>query len=328
MDIKNFLKPDVRKIILAVLIFVLFPLPLTLPTMFLNGIYNISSLEFNFLDIYWFVSVIVGLSSPFVSYILACCISSIWAKGKRARLFLAASVLLFLAVIIFINYAENKADKDRMKKARDAFIKFNIESARATAVLYCDKSNKSYYDVCSHSDDMRRIANAFSAQGSQLRCFDGAKEYCAEADLVNSQGEWCADSTGYAGPEANCSASNIACQEIGLAPTYIANGSNDNYKVKKTYQTLKNLEDESRLLLFKVDYYCYPTDNLIKPFKDPTTNEELELIFKDIKCCEMPGVRIWANKRTNIVWIQEIATDFFSQRENWYGPFKVVELEK
>ena len=154
-------------------------------------------LFFPFFALMFFISLIYLVTSFIIKES-----SKIKLKNILTTLLWVPSVMI-LSSLIFISSAQSCP-------AYDALLKSNMDSARVAAKLWYDGGgNKTYSNVC-NSPDFKRIGVAIKVK-SGFRCFDSATDWCAEANLV-TQGEWCADSTGYAGSEANCSADNIKCQ--------------------------------------------------------------------------------------------------------------------
>ena len=88
-------------------------------------------------------------------------------------------------------------------------IKSNIDSTRVYAEIWYE-DNSTYAGVCD-GNDVKRASEAIKAKGATFRCFSSRSAYCADANLSNEE-EWCADSTGYSGTQAACSAASISCK--------------------------------------------------------------------------------------------------------------------
>jgi len=95
--------------------------------------------------------------------------------------------------------------------AKKSAIKSYIDGTRVAAEIWYDENSGSGYNGVCNGEDLKSVSESIKTLGSTLRCFSSKKAYCAEADLPNLE-EWCADSTGYSGTQAACSAANISCK--------------------------------------------------------------------------------------------------------------------
>jgi len=126
--------------------------------------------------------------------------------GKRK---LTASFLLLIISSIFICLFITLNTPRDGKGSIESHIKGNIDGSRILAELYFDSYN-SYGGACT-SANFIRIEKDIRAIGGSWHCYDAAAAYCARSVLPNG-GFYCADSTNYSGPIANCSASHFSCQ--------------------------------------------------------------------------------------------------------------------
>ena len=142
-------------------------------------------------------------------------------KWINVRLILASAALVItfsILVLLLCGVIPDFFTPHYPPGGRDAAIKSNIEGTRVVAEMWLDdqtKGKSSYEGVC-NGVTFQSISKAIETSTKKpMRCFSSKIAYCTEADLTTS-GEWCADSSGYSGPIANCSADNISCQSNAI----------------------------------------------------------------------------------------------------------------
>ena len=205
------------------------------------SIFSVLIGPFSFLEIFGFLN-----SSTFhisfllsgIAFLIGIVASLVKREDNKFSLRLFLSFLLSLVSLIFFFYVYSVCVPCRLFSSRlcskDAAVKSNIDSTRVAAELWYDNQfnstggGGSYEGVC-NSPYFQRISDVIKIIAEKpMRCFSSKTAYCVAADekkssewytgycikagLKEKPGEWCADSSGYAGPDANCSAEHLSCQ--------------------------------------------------------------------------------------------------------------------
>ena len=139
--------------------------------------------------------------------------------NKKNRGFTLIELLVVIAIIGILSGAVLLNLNDESKKAKDARIKSSLnqirtrmESIRAgsATLVYPTWANEAAVPT---TEEVDKISGDITSQSSALRIFSSAGAWCAEANLnTTGAGEFCVDSTGYAGSTAGCTIGTYKCQ--------------------------------------------------------------------------------------------------------------------
>ncbi len=142
--------------------------------------------------------------------------------------FTLIELLVVVAIIGLLSSMASVVAREARDRGRDTKIQTSLSQVRFEAALIYNR-DESYEGLCctattvpacgdfntlnNNNDNLRIIEDEVRKySGSDPRCYviaDG-NSYCVQSPLITG-GDYCLDSTGYAGTIANCAAGNISC---------------------------------------------------------------------------------------------------------------------
>jgi len=147
-------------------------------------------------------------------------------RGKKIKGFTLIELLVVIFIIGLLSSLSVVAVLSYRNKAKDTRIEAVLSQVRKEATLIYNESssyNNPGNDLCagdntlndgnSNHPDLNRIeVDVKNFNGNRdVTCYASDDRFCVQSPLVIT-GDYCLDSTGYAGTIANCDNINIDCQ--------------------------------------------------------------------------------------------------------------------
>lgn len=140
--------------------------------------------------------------------------------SKKLEGFTLIELLVVVAIIGLLASIASVAASEARNKAKNAAIQATLiqVKAQATLILHTDEA---YDNLCDadHTLNDTDYPNSLGLiedevkkyNGNQdLTCYASGDVYCVQSPLVKS-GDYCIDSTGYAGTDADCDGTDFSC---------------------------------------------------------------------------------------------------------------------
>ena len=120
------------------------------------------------------------------------------------ELLVVIAIIGILAAVLMVNLASTR------NKARDSAIKLEMGQIRTAMESFYTAGN-TYVGGGASADVVALRAGIVANGGTAAAPFESASTWCSEYTLNTGGGSWCVDSTGYAGPIADCEDTNYNC---------------------------------------------------------------------------------------------------------------------
>ena len=124
------------------------------------------------------------------------------------ELLVVIAIIGILAAVLLANLGGAR------NKARDSAIKLEMGQVRTALESFAtSQTTFTYVGGCAAGTDCAALKTSITAKGAtnNLEAFS-TNAYCVQYALNAGGGSWCVDSTGQAGPTANCEATNLDCK--------------------------------------------------------------------------------------------------------------------